>query len=211
MSETPEKNPFPWLESAGAVLMAVSSLGTAWCSFEVSRWGGRATERGGAAARLERKANLLRIEGMQVQTVHVQMFMQYVSAHMTGNAALEHFYTDRFPPELKTSFEAWSAQKPFENPAAPPHPFAPPLYEMRGTREIQESLRDSASTGEEARSHASVANSYLTTTIVLATVLFFIGITSRLPSARVRLGTFCFGGVLFLAAVVRIATLPWML
>jgi hypothetical protein len=211
MSDTPEKKPFPWLETAGAVLMAVSSLGTAWCSFEVSRWGGKASERGGAAAALERKANLLRIEGTQVQTVHVQMFMEYVSAHMTGNAALERFYTDRFPPELKTAFDAWIAQKPFEDPAAPPHPFAPPLYEMRHAGVIKDSLRDSASNGEEARTLSSVANSYLTTTIVLATVLFFIGITSRLPSARVRLGTFCFGGVLFLAAVVRIATLPWML
>jgi hypothetical protein len=211
MSDTPDNKSYPWLETAGAVLMAVASLGTAWCSYEVSRWGGKASDKGGTAAGLERKANLLRIEGYQVQAVQVQMFMEYVSAHLSGNAALERFYTDRFPPEIKKAFEAWIVQRPFENPSAPPHPFVGSLYEMRHTGEIQDSLRDSKTLGEEARILGSVANSYLTTTVVLATVLFFIGITSRLASNRVRLGTFFFGAALFLAAVVRVMTLPWTL
>ena len=210
MSETVEKKPFAWLETAGAVLMALSSLGTAWCSFEVSRWGGRSAEKGGAAAGLERKANLLRIEGVQVQSVQVQLFQGYVSAHLSGNAALARFYTDRFPPELHKAFEAWKAQDPFTNASAPLHPFVPPLYEMRHAREIDESLKEAARLGEEARETGSVATRYLTTTVLLATVLFFVGITSRLPSAKVRLGTFCFGALLFLLAAIRVAGLPWM-
>ena len=54
-------------------------------------------------------------------------------------------------------------------------------------------------------------NPSVNTTIVLATVLFFIGITSRLSQPRVRLGTFLFGVVLFAFAAVRVAMLPWTL
>jgi len=211
VTEATEKKPYPWLETAAAVLMAVSSLGTAWCSYEVSRWGGKSGEKGGAAAGLERKANLLRIEGFQVQSVQVQMFLEYVAAHLTGNAALERWYVDRFPPEIKKAFDSWSAQRPFENPAAPLHPFVPGLYEMRHTKEIDESLKESARLGEEARSTGAVATYYLNTTIVLATVLFFTGITSRLTQPKVRLGTFLFGALLFAFAAVRVAMLPWTL
>ncbi len=209
MSDSTEKKPYAWLETAGAVLMAVSSLGTAWCSYEVSRWAGTSAEKGAAAAGLERKANLLRIEGFQVQDVQVQVFLGYVSAHLSGNAALERWYVDRFPPEIKKAFEGWIAQKPFENAGAPLHPFLPGLYEMRHTKEIDESLKESARLAEEARTTGGVATYYLNTTIVLATVLFFIGITSRLTQTKVRLGTFAFGAVLFAAAVVRVAMLPW--
>jgi len=210
VTEPAEKKPYAWLETAGAVLMALSSLGTAWCSYEVSRWGGLSGEKGGAAAALERKANLRRIEGFQVQSVQVQVFLEYVAAHLGGNAVLGRWYVERFPPEIKSAFDAWMAQKPFENPSAPLHPFVPGLYEMRHTKEIDESLKESARLAEEARKNGAVATYYLNTTIVLATVLFFVGITSRLTQPRVRLGTFAFGAVLFAAAAVRVALLPWL-
>ena len=82
---------------------------------------------------------------------------------------------------------------------------------MRHAKEIEESLKESARLVDESRSAGVVANYYLTTTIILATVLFFEGITLRLASSKLRLGTFFFGAVLFLISVVRLATLPWMI
>lgn len=209
MIEAPEKKPFAWLETAAAILMAVSSLGTALCSFQVSRWGALSSEKAGNAMALERKANLQRIEAHQVMAVQVQLFLEYVSAHLAGNATLERYYTDRFPPEIKKAFDAWNTQDPFKNAGAPLHPFVPSLYEMRYAREIDEALRTSAVQAEEARVTGGISTNYLNTTVLLATVLFFVGITSRLTSPRVRLGTFCFGVILFLLAAVRVSMLPW--
>lgn len=208
MTDVAEKKPFAWVEAAGAILMAVSSLGTAWSSFEVSRWGADAGQKAGAAAGLERKANLMRIEGATVQAVQAQMFMEYVAAHLSGNAALEKFYVDRFPPELKPAHAAWLEQKPFENPAAPLHPFAMSQYQRRFTKEIDESLAESARLAQQAGTSGGVADHYLTNTVLLATVLFFIGITSRFTSPKIRLGTFCFGAALFAFAIVRVVILP---
>jgi hypothetical protein len=210
VTEETEKKSYAWVETACAILMAVASLGTAWTSYEVSRWAGRSGEKAGASAALERKANLMRIEGFQVQGAQLQVFLEYVAAHMSGNAALEHWFVDRFPPELKKAFDTWIAQKPFENAGAPLHPFLPGIYEMRFTKEIEESLKESARLADDSRTAGVVASSYLSTTIVLATVLFFEGITARLGTSKLRLGTFWFGAVLFLISIVRVVTLPWM-
>lgn len=208
MPDAAEKKPFAWVETAGAIVMAISSLGTAWSSFEVSRWGADAGSKAGTAAGLERKANLMRIEGAQVMAVQGQMFMEYVAAHISGNAALEKFYVDRFPAELKPAFDAWIAQKPFENAGIAPHPFAMPQYQRRFTKEIDESLAESAKLAQQAGVSGGVADQYLTNTVLLATVLFFIGITSRFPSPRLRMGSFCFGAALFAFAILRVVILP---
>jgi hypothetical protein len=208
MSETAEKKPHLWLETACAILMAISSLGTAWSSFEASRWSGQASGLSTQSVGLERKAGLMHIEGMQIQAVQAQMFMEYVAAHLTGNTTMARFYLDRFPPELKKAHEAWLAQKPFENPSAPPHPFVPALYEMRNARDIESTLKESSQRAETARTSGGVAERYLTNTVLLATVLFFVGITARMTSLRLRLGTFCFGVALFAFAAARVAILP---
>ena len=53
---------------------------------------------------------------MQQATIHTGMFMQALAAHQAGNDKLVNFYVERFPPELRKAYDAWLAQKPFENP-----------------------------------------------------------------------------------------------
>jgi len=74
------------------------------------------------------------------------MFMQPLAAHQSGNEKLLNFYVERFPPELRKAYDAWMAQKPFENPNADPHPFVPNLYEMRGSREAADAFAKAATT-----------------------------------------------------------------
>jgi len=61
------------------------------------------------------------------------MFMQLLAAQHAGNEKLANFYAERFPPDVRKAYDAWLAQKPFENPAADAHPFVPNLYQVRGT------------------------------------------------------------------------------
>ena len=87
---------------------------------------------------LERRAGLYTMQGMQQATIHTAMFMQLLAAQHAGNEKLANFYVERFPPDVRKAYDAWLAQKPFENPKADPHPFVPNLYEVRGTREAAE-------------------------------------------------------------------------
>jgi len=157
---------------------------------------------------LERKAGVLTIKGMQQATIQTGMFMQTLAAHQAGNEKLVNFYVERFPPELRKAYDAWMAQKPFENPNADAHPFVPKLYVTPGTREAAEANARAATSLEEARKAGTLSGQYLANTVLFAAVLFFANASSRFEQRRVRVVSFSFAVAVFLFAVVRTAMLP---
>ena len=157
---------------------------------------------------LERRAGLQTMQGMQQATIHTAMFMQLLAAQQAGNEKLVNFYVERFPPDVRKAYDAWLAQKPFENPNADPHPFVPNLYETRGTREAAELTSKAASNLEKARSAGNVSGQYLANTVLFATVLFFASASGKFEQQRVRSLAFIFAVAVFLFALVRTAMLP---
>src|SRR6516225_8148414 len=197
-----------WVEPVAALLMALATLSTAWCSFESAAWTRKSNRLMNEFNALERKAGLLTVQGMQQASIHTAMFMQALAAHEAGNDKLVNFYVERFPPELRKAYDAWLAQKPFENPNADPHPFVQKLYEMQGTREAAELNSKAASTLEEARSAGNISGQYLANTVLFATVLFFANAAGKFEQRRVRVVAFAFAVAVFLFAVVRTVMLP---
>src|SRR5437870_3972126 len=154
-----------WVEPVAALLMALATLSTAWCSFESAAWTRQSNRLMNEFNALERRAGLLAMQGMQQATIHAAMFMQLLAAQQAGNEKLVSFYVERFPPDVRQAYDAWMAQKPFENPNADPHPFVPKLYEVRGTREAAEATAEAASSLQEARNAGTVSGQYLATTV----------------------------------------------
>jgi len=157
---------------------------------------------------LERRASLYTMQGMQQATIHTAMFMELLAAQHDGNEKLAKFYADRFPPDVRKAYDAWMAQKPFENPNADPHPFVPNLYEVRGTREAAEANAKAASSLQASRNAGNVSGQYLANTVLFATVLFFASASGKFEQRRVRVVAFAFAVAVFLFAVVRTAMLP---
>jgi hypothetical protein len=157
---------------------------------------------------LERRAGVLNIQGMQQSTIHVAMFMQLLAAQQAGNENLVNFYVERFPPDVRKAYDAWLAQKPFENARADPHPFVPKLYEPRGTREAAEATAKAANSQQQAGMAGSISGQYLANTVLFATVLFFASASGKFEQRRVRLVAFVFAAAVFIFAVVRTAMLP---
>jgi hypothetical protein len=197
-----------WVEPVAALLMALATLSTAWCSFESAAWTRKSNRLMNEFNSLERRAGVLTIQGMQQATIHTGMFMQALAAHQAGNEQLLNFYVKRFPPELRKAYDAWMAQKPFENPNADPHPFVPNLYEMRGTREAAEATAKAARSQEEARKAGNISGQYLANTVLFATVLFFASASGKFEQRRVRVTAFAFAVAVFVFAVVRTLMLP---
>src|SRR5205814_566367 len=81
---------------------------------------------------------------------------QMLAAQEAGNEKLANFYVQRFAPDVRKAYDAWMAQKPYENPNAEPHPFVPNLYEMRGTRESVKATTDAAGKLADARAAGNV-------------------------------------------------------
>lgn len=205
---TPAGSNKRWFEPFTAILMAVSSLSTAWCSYQNSLWSGQSSDLATQADKLERQAAAQHLEARQIETIQTRLWMEAVDAHLDGDLKLERFYTDRFGDELKPAYDKWIVLKPFENPAAPPHPFVPGLYTPRFDREIREAKATALEVDARSNVTGHYASSYLGNTVLLATVLFFAGTMGRFDQRHVRWSSFAFALALFLYSVVRMLQLP---
>ena len=197
-----------WIEPVVAVLMALTTLCTAWCSYESAAWTRQSNRLMNESNALERKAALLDLQGNQTLIVHTSMFMELLAAKHAGNEQLASFYAERFPPDVKKAYDAWLAQKPFENRAADPHPFVPNLYQVRGTAEAAAARAEAASRLAETRAAGNRSGQYLANTVLFATVLFFAGTAGKFEQPRVRLSATAFGVAVFAFAVVRMLLMP---
>lgn len=203
--QAPEKR--RWIEPVTALLMALATVGTAWCSYESATWTRRSNRLFNEYNSLERRAGLLSVQGMQAATIHTAMFMELLAAKQAGDDKLASFYRERFPPDARKAYDAWVAQNPFENPEADPHPFVPNLYEIRGTSEAAAATATAAEKLNEARAGGNTSGAYLANTVLFATVLFFANAASKFEQRRVRIPASLFAVAIFLFAATRIVML----
>jgi hypothetical protein len=71
----PDEKKKRWVEPVVALLMALSTLCTAWCSYESGGWTRRSNRLITEFNALERRAGLLTTQGMQTATIHAAMFI----------------------------------------------------------------------------------------------------------------------------------------
>jgi len=204
----PNKDKRRWLEPASAILMALATRSTAWCSYQCSKWSVQSGHFATSAARFEQNAALRRLEDNQVIGIQIKLFTDFIDARVAGNEKLAQFYSDRFPPELRVAFDRWMEQKPLDNPKADPHPFVLGLYKTRFAEEIRQASVSAESDGEEAKRTGTVAARYLSNTVLFAMVLFFAGTSARFDQRHVRLWSFFFAVAVFLFAAARMLMLP---
>ena len=197
-----------WIEPLVALLMALTTICTAWSSYESAAWTRRSNRLLNEYHALERRAALLEVQGSQALIIHVTMFMQLMAARNLGNDQLADFYAERFPPDVKKAYEAWSAQKPFENPGAEAHPFVPSLYRARGVAEAAEARAEAGKQVANAREAGTRSGQYLANTVLFATVLFFAGTAGKFEQPRVRIVSAAFAVAVFAFAVIRMLLLP---
>lgn len=198
----------PWFDAVCAILMAITTLSTAWCSYQNSRWSGRTSDFEASEDVHERQAMEMTLEQQQIEAAHLQLAIQAADATLSGNEKLARFYSDRFTGELKPAWEKWIALDPFNNPSAPPHPFLPGFYAPRYTQEIRDAKAAAATASVQAKEIGANAGSYLSNTVLLAAVLFFAGTAGKFDHRNVRQPSLFFAIALFLYAAVRMIMLP---
>jgi hypothetical protein len=209
MTEDPtESRRKKWIEPVVAILMALTTLGTAWCSYQSAAWTRRANGLMNESNALEGRAALLDVQGSQALVVHASMFMQLIAAQHDGNEKLANFYAERFPPDVKKAYDAWLAQKPFENREADAHPFVPRLFQVRGAAEATAIRADAAEHVTRARAAGNRSGQYLANTVLFAAVLFFAGTAGKFEQPRVRHSAALFAVAVFVFAVIRIVLMP---
>jgi hypothetical protein len=197
-----------WIEFISAVLLALATIGTAWCGYQAARWGGEQTTHffeamsaGLGSAHLANQVN-------QLNALNVNLFVEWSAAVSQGNQELADFLYERFPPELKTAMDAWLATNPLENPDAPASPFAMPQYAPQELEESDRFARMADEFFEQASEENEISDQYVLLTVMFASVLFFAGVSGKFASHVIDLVMLVFAGLVFVIGLVILFTYP---
>jgi hypothetical protein len=196
------------LEIAATVLLALAAVATAWSSYQASRWNG---EQAKAASR----ATAARIESSRASAradaetqVDVATFTQWVNAYALRETELADFYFRRFRKEFKPAVNAWIATRPLRNPDAPLTPFAMPQYRLEARLEAERLDARAETLSASARTNVQRSTNYVLGVVLFAVALFFAGMSTKLRARRLQVALLALGTVIFLGAVIWLATQP---
>lgn len=196
------------LEILATVLLSFATLATAWSGYQASRWNGEQAANAG-------RVNAARIDSTKAaaladsQTgIDVATFTQWVDAYANDDTELADFYRRRFRAEFAPAVNAWIATRPLKNPDAPLTPFAMPQYQLAARAESERRDADAEVLAAKVRVDIQRATNYVLAVVLFAATLFFAGMSTKLPTPRLRLILLCVGVALFTGTLIWVATSP---
>ena len=193
---------------SGAVLLSVVTIVAAWSGYSAAKWGTESSLKLAKASATRTKANRAFQESLTFRTADGILFNAWFAAYLTHNPNGMRLAEKRFRPEYRVAFDAWLATHPFTNPNAPAGPQEMPQYIPTGqalSRSLDASADAFYAKGQKA---AETGDEYVRVTVILASVLFLVGLSTQFPPLGVRLGMIGVGAALLIFAGVLILSLP---
>jgi hypothetical protein len=190
------------------VLLALATVGTAWSTYQSSRWHGEQAlaQSSATSTRLE-STRASGVANREAQ-IDVAVFIEWVDAHVTGETELERFYEARFSERLMPAFRAWIAQDPFDDPAAEPNPFTLPRYKIPALDQATALETKASAASDDAREYIQRADNYVLAVVLFASALFFGGLSMRVRTERERIAILGIGYALLIGTAIWVATFP---
>ncbi|MCU0269729.1 MAG: hypothetical protein MUF83_13945 [Acidimicrobiales bacterium] len=207
-----------------ALLLSIAAILAAWAGFQSAKWSGdQAEDDTQAAARRVEASEASTLAGQQA-IADLITFNQWLAAgereglldtpvaegqpYEPDPTLLSGFLYERFRPEFKVAVDAWLATEPQTNPDAAPTPFAMPDYQLAAEARAVALTEEARLLDVEARRANERSDNYLLLTIVLAAVLFFAGISSKMDTLRARLLLLGVGATLLVGSAVVVLAFP---
>lgn len=195
-------------ELVSIVIMSLTAILTAWSGFQGARWTTIQTDTYALATDAQAESVRASNTADEQLSIDLVVFTSWLSERNGGNTDAAQFIYDRFPDRLRVATDAWLELDPFEDPDAPPSPFAMEEYvrppELRA-EELAVSAEEYTLAAQEA---AQRANEYVLTTVLFATVLFFASISSKLTGVGNRWGLLSVSILGLIAGAVILLAFP---
>jgi hypothetical protein len=191
-----------------AIVLSIVALLAAWSGYSAAKWGTESSLSLAKASALRTKSNLDSIQATQIRTLDSVSFNAALSAYETGNAKLFALTLKRLRPGYKPAVMAWLALHPLKNPKAPPDPSYMPQYKIPDEAQAAALTVQATDEFNHGQSAASTADNYVRLTVLLAAVLFLVGISSHFPVLGGRYGLLGLAGALLIFSVVQLLGLP---
>ena len=189
-------------------LLSIVTLCAAWSGYAAAKWStdSRLSLSEASAARVE--ANRADGEATELRNFDSSTFEAWFAAYIAHNDAATRIAERRFRPEFAVAFRAWRKTNPETNAEAPKGPTYMPEYKEPGLatgKALDEKASEAFRRGE---SQGGTADKYVRTTVLLASVLFLVGISSHFPLRGARYTLIAVGTAVLLFSLVQLARLP---
>ena len=196
------------VELFSTILLAVAAVATAWSTYQSTQWRGEQAVNTSKATAARIESSEAATHAGQLTQVDIATFVQWTDAHLTGDDELATFYRHRFRPEFEPAFDAWLATEPFTNPDAPLTPFAMPEYRVSESVRSSELNAQAGQHSDDAESANQRADNYVLAVVMLASALFFAGISTKLHEERQREALLALGWLIFLGTAIWLGVSP---
>lgn len=197
------------LELISVILMSVAALATTWCAYQSTHWSTTMSIRLSQASTRRVLGTRATTMAGQLTIVDVNLFTNWLNAYAVENTELSKFYEDRFRAEFQPAFRAWVATSPRQNPDAPKSPFAMPEYKVSQTAEAERLDNEADALFDEGMAANSRRDGYALMTVLLASVLFFVGMAQRMSWFSMRVAMVVIGAAVLIMALAKLATLTF--
>jgi hypothetical protein len=197
-----------WISIAEAVMLSIVALLAAWSGYSAAKWSTHSSISLAHASSTRTKASLAELQANQIRTLDSVSFNAAETAYVSRDTRLLKLDLRRMRPGYLPAVNAWLALHPLTNPNAPPDPSYMPQYRIAQEAQARGLNAQADAYFSEGESAAGTADKYVRLTVLLAAVLFLVGIGSRFPVRLARYGLNAVAGVLLVISVVQLLGLP---
>lgn len=197
------------IEIIEAVLLSLATVLTAWSAFQAAVWDGDQSAKFAQSEALHsqsvRAVNVATVQS-NIDTVLFDRWLAAEDSHdSTTTAAIE----GTMRPALRAALHAWETDGGItEKAGAPSSPLQEGSYLNADLSAADAYTRQADAAVKEADHANETSDYYILATVVVALVLFLVGIASKLHSREVRFGLAAFASICLATSVIVIVLLP---
>jgi hypothetical protein len=204
----PEHTRDRWISIIEAVLLSIVTITAAWSGYSAAKWSTESSLKLNNATATRSKANRAFQGALTFRAQDAANFNAWFAAYLNHDRRGERVAERRFRPAYDVAFRAWLATNPFTNPDAPKGPQYMPQYKPAGAALSKQLDREADARYAEGQHAGETGDKYIRVTVILASVLFLVGISTHFPYRVVRLLLIVVGAGLLIVAGVQLLQLP---
>jgi hypothetical protein len=191
-----------------ALLLSVVAIVAAWSGYSAAKWGTESRLKLAKSSATRTKANADYLQSFALRAQDASNFNAWFAAYLSHDKNGERIAERRFRPQYDVAFRAWLKTHPFTNMSAPKGPQYMPQYHPTGLARSVALNAKADHLYAEGQHAGETGDKYIRVTVILASVLFIVGISSHFRARAARIALVIVGLGLLIFAAIQILQLP---
>ena len=191
-----------------AVLLATVAVLAAWSGFAAAQWSTQSRLELAQSAKHRTLSSEAELRAMEARNFDASTFNAWFTAWVAGDEKAQDLAERRFSDEFQVAFDAWIVTDPLNNPDAPKGPTFMPEYHQPDQETAQEETRLADEAYETGAMSGETADDYVRITVLLASVLFLVGISGHFRIHGARVGLIAVSGAIMTYGIILLIIAP---